>query len=311
MRLKFSFETPWPGSDNMQTNLLTNYYRQIKALRPDIECIEVNSVEERMKPDSNYHGSVCKYNAYSLLIENPDNGKYIVVSYAENHYYMFKDPAYFNWDLSLMQDFITAAGIVNNSIDCRDDGIVKYTPGSYCTQSLTIEDAIEKHYALNINKVNPLRPKFTGHCADPVRKFVRQDERYEAYTKDEKFLLPYDFIGELNSSKINVSLTGNAEICHRDIEIMGLGNVCLRPKLKVKFHNPLIPDYHYIGVDYKNHADPKEITDLLINKYYEIKDNTELQTFIGNNAREWYLKNGTMQANIDILIKIVDFNKLA
>ena len=84
----------------------------------------------------------------------------------------------------------------------------------------------------------------------------------------------------------------------------------LRTKFVGKFHNELIPNYHYIAIDVDDYEDHKTIADKIINKYIEIKNDTALLDFIGKNGREWYLKNGTAEANADILVKLLDFDKL-
>jgi len=99
-------------------------------------------------------------------------------------------------------------------------------------------------------------------------------------------------------------------VCHRDMEILGLGNVLLRTKFVTQFHEPLIPDVHYVAVDVENFKDHKTIADKLISKYNEIKDKPDFLDFVGKNAREWYLRNGCSSGNADILLKIIDFKKL-
>ena len=94
------------------------------------------------------------------------------------------------------------------------------------------------------------------------------------------------------------------------MEILSLGNVLMRTKFVLKFNEPLIPDYHYIAIDVDDYKDHKTITDKMINKYNEIKDNTELLNFIGKNAREWYLKNGSTEGCSQLLLKLIDYDKL-
>ena len=52
------------------------------------------------------------------------------------------------------------------------------------------------------------------------------------------------------------------------------------------------------------------MADSLIDTYNRVKQDNELMDYIGKNARDWYVKNGTIDANVDILIKLVDFSKL-
>ena len=47
---------------------------------------------------------------------------------------------------------------------------------------------------------------------------------------------------------------------------------------------------------------------IIKNKYDEIKNNNKLLEFIANNGYDWYIKNGSIEANVNILIDI--FNDL-
>ena len=80
----------------------------------------------------------------------------------------------------------------------------------------------------------------------------------------------------------------------------------MRPILNQKFHNELIPNFHYIGFEFN--PEPIIQMNIIKNKYDEIKNNNELLEFISNNGYNWYIKNGTIEANVNILIDI--FNDL-
>jgi hypothetical protein len=70
----------------------------------------------------------------------------------------------------------------------------------------------------------------------------------------------------------------------------------------------LIPNYHYIPFELND--DPKIQSEIILNKYDEIKDNLELLKFISENGYQWYLENGTINSNVEILKKIININKL-
>ena len=183
-------------------------------------------------------------------------------------------------------------------------------PWSYAPINKFVEQYIEDSYNANLPKTIPDRPRYRCHPADWVRQHIMTDSRFDGINKATGSLNSDDYIKELASHRINISTNGNAEICNRDFEIMGLGNVLIRPTLVGKFHDPLIPGKHYIGVDYENYLDLKSVADSLIDTYNRVKQDNELMDYIGKNARDWYVKNGTIDANVDILIKLVDFSKL-
>ena len=69
--------------------------------------------------------------------------------------------------------------------------------------------------------------------------------------------------------KICLSLNGAGEICNRDMEILASGSILFRPELNQKFHEELIPDYHYVTFDI--HADANTQADIIIYKFNSIK----------------------------------------
>ena len=118
----------------------------------------------------------------------------------------------------------------------------------------------------------------------------------------------YDYVKELNENRINLSLNGAGEICNRDIEILSVGSVLFRPKLEQKFHNPLIPNEHYITFDVDNN--PTKQWEIIQNKFDEIRNNFDYIKGIAENGLEWYKNNGTIQSNVDILKEVININKL-
>jgi hypothetical protein len=101
------------------------------------------------------------------------------------------------------------------------------------------------------------------------------------------------------------------------MEIMGLGNALFRQKLVTQFHNKLIPNYHYIAVDsvdldksmgLDNYR--KELSNRFIDRYYEVRDDIDYIQFVANNGREWYTQNATIDANVKLLTKLVEFGKI-
>jgi len=302
----------WDDQRYSPTTTYCKFFTKIKELRPDIEFNFINSVPLRVEATKNklYFGGNSKYGVSYMMVINQSNKKYFLISYWDAIKDIFEAGPLINYNLSLLQELITTSGVVVDDVRFKPIPYLNYTPFSYVPNTPEIENIIETLYNLNLPKTIPDRPRFRNYPNDAFRRYILQDSRFDSIDKREHMLTPADYMAELNQHKINFSANGHAEICHRDMEILGLGNVLLRTKLVTKFHNELIPNYHYIAVDVKDFTDHKAITDKIIDKYNEIKNDTALLDFIGKNGREWYVNNGTSTANADILTKILDFNKL-
>ena len=286
------------------------FFNKIKELRPDIEFRYSDSRELRAQEDGKtYFGHCCRYGPFYLMIRNVENNKYILVSYwdAIKDIFEFKQSGF---DLGLMAEIITSSGIIQNDIEYIEIPYLKYTPFGYTPLSPENEKAIEILYAKNADKTIPDKPRFRNFPNDPFRQYLHTDDRFDCIDRREFNINKEEYMAELNLHKINLSVNGHGEVCNRDMEIMGLGNVLLRTKFVAQFHEPLIPDVHYVAVDFDDYKDYKTTADKLIAKYNEIKDNKDFLDYVGKNAREWYLRNGCTKGNAELLTKIVNFNKL-
>ena len=96
-----------------------------------------------------------------------------------------------------------------------------------------------------------------------------------------------DYLKELSEHKLLLSLPGGGNFSHREIEIMGVGTPVIMPKLINSFHDPLIPDYHYISVDCKG----RKISDAIRERYYSCVKDKDFLKYISDNALEWYKNN--------------------
>ncbi len=142
------------------------------------------------------------------------------------------------------------------------------------------------------------------------RKYLLSDKRFNIIDTREQRLSIEDYLTEINYNKINLSFNGIGEVSHRDIDILGLGNVLLRPKLLVKFHNDLIPEYHYASVEVDDQSDFKTLSDAFIDKYNKIKKDKDYLEFISSNGKKWYMENGPTIKNSEIISKLMNLEKL-
>lgn len=227
-----------------------------------------------------------------MTIRNLDNRKYIIISYWDRAIELTWEGN--GWDEENRVDLITSSGVFSE---------MNFTPFSYCCYSSEFEllaDSLRKKFIEKENKDLLFRGYLYHH-----RKMM-QNYRPEFFSEERKSTI--DYFNELNDSKICMSLDGVGEICNRDLEILCCGSVLLRPELYQKFHNPLIPDYHYISVEKVD--DPSKQLDLLVEKFNSVRHDEDYLSEIAKNGLEWYLNNGSIDSNVELLKKIVNINKL-
>tara|TARA_B100002019_G_C21071335_1_gene499162 strand:- start:185 stop:793 length:609 start_codon:yes stop_codon:yes gene_type:complete len=198
------------------------------------------------------------------------------------------------------------------------DNPIEYVPFTYLTEQPAYYDEI---YRLRKKEVERIVPDklFLYSALYRFRHFVRGDERF--YVRDKN---DFEMISEgltyqeyMNNFQVGFNLNGIAEICHRDIEFLGLGITLFRPKLNCKFHNELIPNYHYISVDYDdlkfegfNGIYNKNLTDRIYQRWLEVKDDIEYLKFVASNGQKWFDENCTKDKHAKILTEIIDLNKI-
>jgi hypothetical protein len=227
-----------------------------------------------------------------MVIKNLDNGKYIIVSYWDRAIELTWNGN--GWDDEKRVDLITSSGIFSD---------LDFTPFSYCCYSSEFE-------FLSKNKRKDFKDKIISDLH--FRGFLYHERKLMQQYKPELFSeqrkSTEDYFNELNSNKICLSLNGAGEICNRDLEILSCGSVLIRPELSQRFHNPLIPNYHYVSVE--KVKDPKLQLDLIIDKYNNIKNDDNYLNEVAYNGLKWFEENGSILSNVELLKNIVDINKL-
>ena len=208
-------------------------------------------------------------------------------------------------------ELFTSIGIQKNDDEKYEycDPPIQYTPISYSHTLIEIENEIKKLNYRKIIKTIPNIPKFRGFCY-AFRTYLLNDKRFEVINTTDNRLCEKDYLAEINSHRVNISFNGVGETSHRDIDILGLGNVLLRAKMITNFHNPLIPEYHYASVDIPDHSKFKDVADAFLEKYNQIKNNKDYLNFIAANGRRWYLENGTAEKNAEIIFNKINLDKL-
>ena len=232
------------------------------------------------------------YSPHIMTIKNSDNGKYIIVSYWDHPVELTWNDC--GWDNENCVGLVTSAGVFNG---------LSHTPFSYLPYSSLFIELSKTAKSMDSKENNEL--KFRGHLYGD-RLTLANTGKIDITTDK---VLPEDlYFNELTNNKICLSLNGAAEICNRDIEVLCARSVLLRPTLSQTFHNELIPDHHYIGFEFD--SDPNVQSDIILDVFEKSKNNHELLKCISENGYEWYQKNGTIDSNVDILSKIINFSIL-
>jgi hypothetical protein len=280
--LKFYFQPSFSGW--MPTSIFQGVYDYYKSTYGDMAQCDNTSVYYN-------NNSASRTGPHHLIIENSNTKKYIVISYWDMVYELLND--YNGWNNK------NCLGIYS-SVNAKTFN--KITASSYCCYNTDTERKMVLTDKNILNKPNDklfFRGYLHGH---------RYSLRHSTFVSGNKILLD-DYIKEIASYKIGLSLNGVAEICNRDMEILGVGSVLLRPKLiQTEFHNSLIPDIHYVSFDLVK--DSKLQEEIILEKYNQILKDKEYMLYIATNGLDWYNKNGSRAANIEILRKIINIQEL-
>jgi hypothetical protein len=297
IKMKLIFRLRGIIDDSTSCYIFNGYYDWFKKNNPDIN-IEYDDVSHIKKLiSSNENGS-----GYFLIIKNPANSKYIVVSYWDYMPDLLIHGS--GWDVNNCVEIITSSGIRDNAYN------IKYTPFTYALYMKSDELIVKNSFIPFADKKYYEEPFFRGLLYG-TRKFLHEIHPDQIVGD---CIPKNDYIKELSDRKICLSLNGAAEITYRDLEILGTGSVLLRPLLKGKFYNDLTPWVHYVPFEdfgvtacRINPANQWNEIETVFNK---IKNDENLLSKISQNGLEWYKKNGTIDANIEILKKVIDVNKL-
>lgn len=122
-------------------------------------------------------------------------------------------------------------------------------------------------------------------------------------------ILPQQYYAELASTKLALSLPGNGNFCHREIECFGLKTPVIMPRLLNSFYNNLIPDYHYVSVDVGWAKDTPEVkAAAIVDRFENTINRDEYLKFVASNAYTWYVENVACPSNVFLGIRILGLN---
>ena len=310
MRLNFYYEFPTPGSIAGNTCHLVAAERLLNLYKQDYPHIEFNYINSWGITYENGLPTLrscpgCKFSHFFVIIENPDNKKFFVISYWDKLKDIALDGTF--WDLENCMGIFPSAG--THTDDCSFMPIdLEYTPAAPLTIHKSLEDKAQELYRLKVPKTTPESLFFRGG-----------DYGFRSYLSrnDNRFIINHEridtqaFANEMAKNTINIDINAVAEISGRTIDAMALGTALIRPRLSIKYHNPLIPDYHYAEVKCEDLSNWSKLADAYVKRFEELKKDEEQVKFFSENGRKWYEENATIEAHVSILKKLIDLNKLA
>lgn len=269
-------------------------FKKCKIKYPDINFEKINNWSIKQEP-------CCKYSYSIIIIENKDNNKYFAISYTDRLESVYAQTKC--WDFENCVELFSALG------DHGDN--FKYTPISSMTHYKGTEERISEVF--DKPKIIPDRLFLRGHPYG-IRVYLKDNDPRFQIEFDR--VLPRVYVDEIARYSIGIDFPAAGEISTRTMDIFGIGSCLIRNKIHTRFHNEIIPNYHYadVGLDgYINCGDHnkfKEMADAYISKFEELKKNSDMVDFISKNARQYYLENCTVEAHTNILLKLLDFKKL-
>jgi len=191
------------------------------------------------------------------------------------------------------------------------DQISKYFPWIYFPMNLT---NLEEYYNLRKEKKEFINKMcFWGNTADrPILQYFNKTlfDGPNYIGESEKYF------SNLINYNVALSVAGVGEFCYRDVECMALGIPFLRFEYQGKMYEDLIPNYHYISIEYDNtipkhngvHTDRlgnQEHAKKIEQRFNEVKNDKDFLKFISENARSYYVNNLTSPNRVNNTIKIL------
>lgn len=246
-------------------------------------------------------GNPCNfYSPHMMTIKNSKTENYIVVSYWDRAQELFYGTC--GWDVSKCKAIYTSSGVWGQALDLSKRYNIPIIPISY-SQYRTSYDTMAQN-SIPVEEKPNCDLLFRGFLYGDRKNLSNILKEYITHIKLDSI----DYYKELQNNKINLSLNGAAEICNRDIEILGARSVLLRPKLTQNFKNDLVDGIHYVGFEYS--ANEKEQAQIILETFQNLKNSPKKIKEISENGYKWYLENGSAEKNAEIIISQLDISKL-
>jgi hypothetical protein len=122
-----------------------------------------------------------------------------------------------------------------------------------------------------------------------------------------------EYMDRIIHYKVGLAISGIGEFCYRDVEFMAVGIPFIKMEYVSNLNPPLIPNYHYISVPrldqiptVNERVGGPEYADAYLQRFMEVKDDTEFLNFISKNSMEYYDKYLHPSVRLEHLISIME-----
>jgi hypothetical protein len=306
---------------------LTFYYDANGAGNPYFKYI-YNSIFERFvrenpqhsitqrQPDSMYQSSPGGMSNFQIT--NSDNNKTILMSFWDRGMDAFEKGL--GWGEYEMVQYIGGLGIPLSDKEIKDTYGIDHCSFQYPLGVPNSYDYIEQTRAAYEPDQKINKAIFVGAIygtRTPLQEILNKHPMFEVLDNSHGYT-GLDYFQKINQYRVSLSFNGNGEFCLRDLESMGLGIPCLRSELLSQFHNPLIPNEHYIrATDPCSRAwftystmDIKEVADQYIDSLEKYMNNYEELIKISQKSSQYFDMYCRPDYIINLFFNLVNINAL-
>ena len=198
-----------------------------------------------------------------------------------------------------------------------NDNYYKYSPWIYFQKDLT---DLETYYnkRTNIPKTQLIKKLFFEGRVD-FRPILQYFDKTILETPLEFTKSIEEYLDTVIQYKIALSISGQCELCFRDVECMAIGVPIIRFQYQTSLYEPLIPNYHYISVNfyktlptindiYKDRLGLEIHAKQIEYRFNEVLNDDEFLSFISKNARKYYEDNLSPTIRVKKTLEILDLD---
>ena len=149
---------------------------------------------------------------------------------------------------------------------------------------------------------------FRGQLWEERKTVVLILQNRKVLNPDATAISHKEFLRELASQRLALSLPGFGDFCHRDVEAFAVGTPVLRPTVRNQFHSELKADFHYVGVNTDIAKDSAAVVAARIEeRYREVIGQTDYLAEVARNAAAWYDRNIRFPQSMVLTAKLLGF----
>lgn len=239
----------------------------------------------------------CEY-----VIENVENGEFVIMSVSDDLTHAVLNEK----SNPYLKKVLISQFSEKKIYDHVTEYMFKYSPWTYFQAVLDDLDFFYQKRLSVTDRSNIIYFKGTSLEDRRILNYIDKN-----IITDFRVINPTLYFENIIKHKLALSIDGRGEFCYRDVECFGIGVPIIRFEYVSKFHDPLIPNFHYISIDRPNDMDLYRLgnethSKILEERYYDVIENTEFLDFISKNARDYYNKNFEMNNKILNTFKLLE-----